>query len=88
METGLETNLNPLGFIPALIGEDAFSADFLVWGAFYILLGIFIIYSVILLYHWLRYGRSYPLIWSACFVYFGVSLFLLGIMSIAALNIT
>lgn len=87
METALETNLNPLGFIPALIGEDIFSVDFLVWGAFYILLGIFIIYSVILLYHWLRYGHSYPLIWSTGFVYFGVSLFLLGIMSIAAFNI-
>ena len=90
METSAIPDFQPFSFIPTLVSgldKGAFSADLFIGGAFYILLGIFVIYSVILLYHWLRYGRSYPLIWSMGFVYFGVSIFLLGIMSIAVLNI-
>jgi len=64
------------------------STGTIVWGIFYITAAFFVIYSLLLLYHWLRYGSLYPLVWVMMIAYFGVSLLLLGTMLGTAVTLT
>lgn len=59
----------------------------IVWFIFFAVLVFFIIYSLILVYHWLRYGVGSFAIWVAMVVYFAVSLALLVTLYLSALNI-
>lgn len=49
---------------------------------------IFVLYSIFLIYHALRYGESYFILLVVLIAYFGVSLFLLGGMFSSALLLT
>jgi len=62
--------------------------DMLVWGVFYILLVIFLLYSAVLLYHWLRYGSLYAITWVMMIVYFSVSFVLISTMFGTAIALT
>lgn len=64
------------------------SLETIVWGAFYILVSVFAIHSLILLYHWIRYGSVYALTWIMMMVHVGVSLALISTMLGAALILT
>jgi hypothetical protein len=48
-----------------------------------IVLIYFAIYSIILLYHWLRYGKRSLAIWVALIIYFGVSSVIVGTLVLA-----
>ena len=62
--------------------------DSAIWGAFLTILGIFAIYSLLLLYHWLRYGSLYATTWIMMIVYFGTSFLLLSTMFGATIALT
>ena len=64
------------------------SFDTLIWSSFYVLLAFFAIYSALLLYHWLKYGKGYPLIWIGMTAYFVVSFILINSMLISAFSLT
>lgn len=64
------------------------SVGTLIWGTFYLIVGIFIIHGLLLLYHWLRYGSLYALTWIAMIAHAGVSITLIGIMLGSALTLT
>jgi len=57
-----------------------------IWVGFGIVLFIFAVYSVILLYHWVRYAFTSLVTWPAMVIYFGVSFVLIGIMFFSALS--
>lgn len=67
----------------------AFDASYanVLWGSALFLVAVFIIYSLFLLYHWLRYGEKRPAIRFCMFLYFGVSFMLFGSLFIALSNI-
>ncbi len=45
---------------------------------------VFIIYTLILAYHWIRYGWSYPLVWGAALLYGVGSSLILAVLFAAA----
>jgi asparagine N-glycosylation enzyme membrane subunit Stt3 len=49
----------------------------LVWGGVFLLIGIFTLYSALLLYHWLRYGEGEAAIFLGMILYFSVSALLI-----------
>jgi hypothetical protein len=57
----------------------------LVWGLVLFFTAIFALYSLTLLYHWLRYGRGVLSVFIIIPLYFGVSLILLGSIYSSAL---
>jgi len=57
-----------------------------IWIGFLIVLIIFAVYSVILLYHWIRYAFSSLITWPALVIYFGVSFVLISVMLFSALS--
>jgi len=78
----------PLDILHSLSSADMFSGGTLAQSVFYLVLIVFVIYSTLLLYHWVRYGHSYPLVGVAALVYFGVSFLLLAVMTFATAGIT
>lgn len=60
----------------------------IVWFVFLIILVFFLIYSLILVYHWLKYERSSFTIWLAMIVYFSVSSVCLILMYLSAIIIS
>ena len=58
----------------------------IIWGGVYLLVGIFIIYSIVLVYHWLKYSEQAGPMMLSFVVYFGVSaLFIISLFSGAAI---
>ena len=57
-----------------------------IWAGFVIVLFIFAVYSVILLYHWVRYAFTSLMTWPVMIVYFGVSFVLISVMFFSALS--
>lgn len=53
--------------------------------AFFVSLIIFAVYSVVLIYHWLKYEIPRPILVILIPVYLGVSAILIGVMYISAL---
>ena len=64
------------------------SFDTLIWSGFYALMAIFAIYSALLLYHWLHYGKAYRPVRAVLIAYFLVSSILVTSMLIAAWSLT
>ena len=58
-----------------------------VWIIFIVVLVLFIIYSLILLYHWLKYAFSSLILWPAVIIYLGVSFVLVSTMFFTAISI-
>ncbi len=62
------------------------SLDSLIWGSVSLILIFFIIYTLLLLYHWLRYGKGIINTLLIIGIYFGVSFILItGLLSGATL---
>ncbi len=64
------------------------SPESLIWGSVLLILTLFVIYTLLLLYHWLRYGRGIINILFIVGVYFGVSLILISSLLSGAVLLT
>lgn len=64
------------------------NSDNVVWFIFLFVFGFFLIYSLILVYHWLKYGRSSFTIWFAMILYFAVSFVCITSMYLSAIIIS
>lgn len=83
-------SIGSLGFaesITKFIADRFSSFSGIVWFVFFAVLAFFIIYSLILIYHWFRYGIGSFAIWVAMIAYFIVSFVLLSALYLSALNI-
>ena len=69
--------------LPAVSGTPDFSA--LLWMLFLLTLLGFMIYSAVLVFHWLMYAIRAPLMWPTTFIYFVVSIILIFLLLISAL---
>lgn len=59
-----------------------------VWIIFIIVILLFVIYSLILLYHWLKYAFSSLILWPIIMIYLGVSFIIVSIMFFSAISLT
>lgn len=59
----------------------------IVWFIFFAVLIFFAVYSLILIYHWFKYGASSFAVWIAMIAYFTVSFALLATFYMSAVNI-
>jgi hypothetical protein len=59
-----------------LLDQIPLSMGAAVWGFILFVMCVFVIYSLLLLYHWLRFGEKAPAIFVTMILYFGVSLLL------------
>ena len=57
------------------------------WLIFLLVIVVVGIYSLLLLYHWIRYGMNSATTWVVMFVYFAVAIFLSGIMLLSVMGI-
>lgn len=83
-------SISSLGFAEPVISfiSDKFSSfGEIIWFVFFIVLLFFAIYSLILVYHWFKYGIGSFAIWVAMIAYFVVSFVLLSALYLSALNI-
>jgi hypothetical protein len=83
-------SIGSLGFVKPVVEfiSDRFNSfGEIVWLIFFAVLIFFVIYSLILVYHWLRYGVGSFAIWVAMIVYFVISFALLSALYLSALNI-
>ncbi|PIT96749.1 hypothetical protein COT82_01485 [Candidatus Campbellbacteria bacterium CG10_big_fil_rev_8_21_14_0_10_35_52] len=64
------------------------NADNVVWFVFFVAFAFFFIYSLILIYHWFKYGAGSFIIWLAMIVYFSISLALISAMYFSAIIIS
>lgn len=64
------------------------NSDNIVWFVFLFVFGFFLIYSLILVYHWLKYGKDSLTIWFAMIVYFAVSFVCIASMYLSAIIIS
>ena len=60
----------------------------IVWLIFFVVLAFFCLYSLILVYHWLKYGMGSFTIWLAIIIYFVVSFILISAMYLSVITIT
>ncbi len=69
------------------IFENAFLASpQMAWYIFWTVIFFFVVYSLILLYHWMRYSESGAVTLAASLVYFGGSIVLINIMFFSVIN--
>ena len=59
----------------------------IIWFIFFIAFAFFFIYSLMLIYHWFKYGGGLFAIWLAMIMYFSVSFVLIGAMYFSAIII-
>ena len=57
-----------------------FDPDLLLWAFFYLGLAAVVIYGFSLIYHWVRFGYLYPLVWLAIPVYVIGTIVFIGAM--------
>ncbi len=57
-----------------------FDPAILLWPFFYLALAVVALYAFSLLYHWVRFGYLYPLVWLAIPVYVIGTIVLIGAM--------
>lgn len=84
----MEVLLEYLGGTSPLNSIATVSIATVMWGTLYVLAGFWAVHSLLLLYHWIRYGGAYALTWIVMIVHAAVSLTLIGIMLGAVLFIT
>lgn len=60
----------------------------IIWFIFLIIFVFFLIYSLIFIYHWLKYETASSTIWLAMIVYFSVSFICLVLMYLSAIIIS
>ncbi len=63
------------------------NANSIVWFIFLFIFAFFLIYSLILVYHWLKYGIGSFTVWFAMIAYFSVSLICIILMYLSAIII-
>lgn len=83
-------SVESLGFaepVIEFISDRISSFSEIVWFVFFVVLAFFAIYSIVLVYHWFRYGIGSFIIWIAMAAYFTVSFVLLSALYLSALNI-
>jgi hypothetical protein len=64
------------------------NANSIVWLIFFIALAFFIFYSLILTYHWIKYGIDSSTIWLAMIIYFVGSFILISVAYLSFIIIT
>lgn len=88
----LDTNniVNPFSnsFVKLINNFILNNSDNIVWFVFLFIFVFFLIYSLILVYHWLKYGTGSFTIWLAMIIYFSVSLICIVLMYLSAMIIS
>jgi hypothetical protein len=64
------------------------NANSIVWLIFFVALAFFVFYSLILAYHWLKYGIGSSSIWLAMIIYFVGSFILISASYLSFIAIT
>lgn len=65
-----------------------YNAVSIAWLIFFVVLAFFAFYSLMLTYHWLKYGVGSFTMWIAMIIYFAVSFILLSAMYLSVIIIT